>query len=129
MIRSLRKYDCDNNEEVKGWFSLDAIAAMLVHRTKEKNVFWELDSFIMRNMSHNLLLFCTPTWRSYQVNENCFKSPESKMNSNCLEIKLVGADFKFKEKSHCADVLQRNSNLIIIFCRCSKTKAEKCSQY
>ena len=42
---------------------------MLVHRTKEKKVFWEL-AIIMQNMSHNLLLFCAPTWPSYHVNEN-----------------------------------------------------------
>ena len=43
---------------------------MLVHRTKEKKVFWEFGSIIMQNMSHNLLLFCAPTWPSYHVIEN-----------------------------------------------------------
>ena len=28
------------------------------------------NSDIMQNMSHNLLLFCAPTWPSYQVIEN-----------------------------------------------------------
>ena len=36
------------------WFLPDVIAAMLVHRTKEKKVFWEFDSIIMQN-GHNLL--------------------------------------------------------------------------
>ena len=40
---------------------------MLVHRTKEKKVFWEFDSIIMQNMSHNLLLFCASL---YHVIEN-----------------------------------------------------------
>ena len=43
---------------------------MLVQRTKVKKVFWEFDSIIVQNMSHNLLLFCAPTWPSYHVNEN-----------------------------------------------------------
>ena len=50
------------------WFSPDVIAAMLVHRTKEKKVFWVFDSIIMQN-GHKLLLFSAPTWPSYQVNE------------------------------------------------------------
>ena len=50
------------------WFSPDVIAAMLVHRTKEKKVFWEFDSIIMQN-GHNLLLFCAPPWPSYHVIE------------------------------------------------------------
>ena len=53
-----------------GWFSPDVNAAMLVHRTKEKKVFWEFDSVIVQNMSHNLLLFCAPTWPCYHVIEN-----------------------------------------------------------
>ena len=52
-----------------GWFSLDVIAAMLVYRTIEK-VFWEFDSIIMQNTSHNLLLFCPPTWPSHHVTAN-----------------------------------------------------------
>ena len=52
------------------WFSPDATAAMLVYRTIEKKVFWEFDSFIMQNMSHDLLLFCAPTWPSRHVIEN-----------------------------------------------------------
>ena len=55
---------------VYGWFSPDVIATMLIHRTKEKKVFWEFDSIIMQNMSHYLLLLCTATWLSYQVIEN-----------------------------------------------------------
>ena len=43
---------------------------MLVHRTKEKKAFWEFDSVIAQNMSHNLLLFCAPTWPCYHVTEN-----------------------------------------------------------
>ena len=52
------------------WFSADVTAAMLVHRTIEKEVFWEFDSILMQNMSHNLLLFCAPTWPSYHVIDN-----------------------------------------------------------
>ena len=43
---------------------------MFVYRTIEKTVFWEFDSIIMQNMSHNLLLFCTQTWPSPHVIEN-----------------------------------------------------------
>ena len=43
---------------------------MLVHRTNEKKFFWEFDSIVMQNMSHNLLLFCAQTWPSYHVIEN-----------------------------------------------------------
>ena len=42
---------------------------MFVYRTIEKTVFWEFDSIIMQNMSHNLLLFCTQTWPSPRVIE------------------------------------------------------------
>ena len=52
------------------WFSLDVTAAMLVHRIIEKIVFWEFDSIIMQNMSHDLLLFCALTWPSHHVIEN-----------------------------------------------------------
>ena len=52
------------------WFSAYVTAAMLVHRTIEKEVFWEFDSILMQNMSHNLLLFCAPTWPSYHVIHN-----------------------------------------------------------
>ena len=56
---------------VNRWFSPDATAAMLVHRTIiEKKVFWEFDSIIMQSMRHNLLLFCTPTSPTYHVIEN-----------------------------------------------------------
>ena len=51
------------------WYSLDVIAATLVHRTNEKNVFREFDCIIMKNMSHHLFLFCGPTWPSYHVIE------------------------------------------------------------
>ena len=54
----------------KRWFSSDVTAAMLVHRTIEKKVFWEFDFIIMQNMSHNLLLFCATTWPSHHVIEN-----------------------------------------------------------
>lgn len=47
--------------------AMGGIAAMLVHRTKHKKV---LDSIIMQNMSHNLLLFCARTWLSYHVIED-----------------------------------------------------------
>ena len=43
---------------------------MLVHRSKEKKVVWELDSIIMQTISHHLQLFCAPTWPSYHVIEN-----------------------------------------------------------
>ena len=52
------------------WFSPDITAAMLVHKTIEKRVFWELDFIIMQNMSHKFVLFCTPTWPSHHVIEN-----------------------------------------------------------
>ena len=52
------------------WFSPDVTAAMLVYRRIEENVFWEFDSIIMQNMSHNLLLFCTQTWPPHHVIEN-----------------------------------------------------------
>lgn len=42
---------------------------MLVHATKEKTVFWEFDSIIVQNVSHNLLVFCAPTWPSGYVIE------------------------------------------------------------
>ena len=51
-------------------FSLDVMAAMLVHRTKEKKYFREYYSIIMQNMCHQLLLFCAPTWPSYHMIEN-----------------------------------------------------------
>ena len=53
----------ENVELFNRWFSPDVTAAMLVYRTIEKKVFWEFDSIMMQNMSHNLLLFCAPTWR------------------------------------------------------------------
>ena len=56
---------------VNRWFSsADVIAAMLVHKTKEKKSILGFDSIVMQNMSHNLLLFCAPTWPSYYVIEN-----------------------------------------------------------
>ena len=33
------------------WFSPDVIATMLVHRTKERKVFWEFVCIIMQNTS------------------------------------------------------------------------------
>ena len=61
---------------------------MLVHRTIKKKVFWEFDSIIMQNMSHNLLLFCAPTWPSHHVIENLLltKNPRALLDnlSNCL---------------------------------------------
>ena len=57
-------------QTINRWFSPDVTAAMLVHRTIEKRVFWEFDSIIMQNMSHNLLLFCARTWPSNHVIEN-----------------------------------------------------------
>ena len=51
-------------------FSTDLIVAMLVHRTKEKKIFWQFDSIIMQNKSHNLLLFYSSTRPSYHVIEN-----------------------------------------------------------
>ena len=43
---------------------------MLVYRTIAKRVFWDLDSFIMQNLSDILPLFCTPAWPSHHVSEN-----------------------------------------------------------
>ena len=54
-----------------GWFSPDVLAAMLVHRTKEKNVCQEFDSkHYYAKREPNLPLFCAPTWSSYHVIEN-----------------------------------------------------------
>ena len=40
-------------------FHLTSVA-MLVHRTIEKKVFWEIDSIIMQNMNHNYaIVLCT----------------------------------------------------------------------
>ena len=50
------------------WCSLDVTATMLVRRTKENKISWEF-SIITQKMSHNLLLFCAPTWPSYQIIE------------------------------------------------------------
>ena len=36
--------------------SPDVIVVMLEHRTKDKKVFWEFDSIIMQNMSHNIAI-------------------------------------------------------------------------
>ena len=55
------------------WFSPAIIAAMLVHGTKETKVFWEFESIIMQNTSHNnLLLFCAPTWPSHHMIETIY---------------------------------------------------------
>ena len=55
------------------WFSPDIIAAMLVQGTKEKKVFWEFDSIIiMQAISHNVLLFCAPTWPSHHMIETIY---------------------------------------------------------
>ena len=55
------------------WFSPAIIAATSVHGTKEKKVFWEFDSIaIMQNTSHNLLLFCAPTWPSHHMIETIY---------------------------------------------------------
>ena len=35
-----------------------------------RDCFCKFDSTIMQNMSHNLRLFCAPTWPSYHVIEN-----------------------------------------------------------
>ena len=39
-------------------------------QNNREKVFWEFDSIIMQNTSHNLLLFCPPTWPSHHVTEN-----------------------------------------------------------
>ena len=39
-------------------------------QNNREKVFWEFDSIIMQNTSHNLLLFCAPTWPSHHVTEN-----------------------------------------------------------
>ena len=56
--------------KVSRWFLPDVIAAMLVHRTKEKRLVWEFESSIVQNMSHHLRLSCAPTWQPYHVIEN-----------------------------------------------------------
>ena len=50
-----------NSEMAFRWFS---------QNKKEKKVFWEFDSIVMQNTSHNLLLFSAPTWPSCHVVEN-----------------------------------------------------------
>ena len=50
--------------------SIGGFHLMLVHATKEKTVFWEFDSITVQNVSHNLLVFCAPTWPSDYVIEN-----------------------------------------------------------
>ena len=39
-------------------------------QNNREKVFWEFDSIMIQNMSHNLLLFCAPTWPSHHVIEN-----------------------------------------------------------
>ena len=39
-------------------------------QNNREKVFWDFDCIIMQNMSHNLLLFCAPTWPSHHVIEN-----------------------------------------------------------
>ena len=53
------------------WFSPDVLATMLVHRTKEKNVFQEFDSkYYYPKHVGKLPLFCAPTCLSYHMIEN-----------------------------------------------------------
>lgn len=66
------------------WFSLDVIAAMLVHRTIEKKS-WEFDSIIMQNTSHNLLLLCAPTWPSHHVTERAFFTDADVSTEGCVK--------------------------------------------
>ena len=77
-----------DSSKANRWFSPDVIADMLVHRTKEKKVFWEFDSNIMQNVSHNLLLFCAPTWPSYHVIENNQQDMTSKKRIPWLHLCL-----------------------------------------
>ena len=51
------------------WFSRDVTALTLVYRTIGEKVFWEFDSVIMQNLSDILPLFCTPIWRSHQIDQ------------------------------------------------------------
>ena len=48
--------DQSNSLEKEMKVSPEVIAAMLEHRTKDKKVFWEFDSIIMQNMSHNIAI-------------------------------------------------------------------------
>ena len=48
--------DQSNSLEKEMKVSPHVIAAMLEHRTKDKKVFWEFDSIIMQNMSHNIAI-------------------------------------------------------------------------
>ena len=61
-----------------------------MHTTIEKKVFWEFDSIIMQNMSHNLVLFYASTWPSDHVIETIY-SLHKKANFECkgseMEIK------------------------------------------
>ena len=58
---------------------------MLVHRAKEKKVFWVFDSIIMQNMRHNLLLFCAATWKSYHMTENHLYFCERNFSAACFD--------------------------------------------
>ena len=49
------------------WFAPDVMAAMMVYRTMAKEVFWEFDFIIMRNLRDILLLFWTPICPPYHV--------------------------------------------------------------
>ena len=59
-----------NEGDINKRFPLDVMAAILVHRTKEKKDFREYYSTIMQNMCHHLPLFCASTWPSYHMIEN-----------------------------------------------------------
>ena len=78
---------------------------MLVHRTIEKNAFWDFDCIIMKNMSHNLLLFCGPTWVSHHVIENhlfssgsCTLYIASSLSASLESLEVLARpDYKIKD--------------------------------
>ena len=77
---------CDTELAIGGFYLMSSSPCWCAERNRKKS--WELDSIIMQNMGHNLLLFCARTWPSYHVIEDhllLFKSPESKKSSNCLK--------------------------------------------
>ena len=93
-----------------GWLSPE-VAAMLVHRIKEEKVFQDVDSIIMQNMTHNLLLFCAPTWPSYHVIENHLLDVAP--NSNPLRLKRFAPSISLSFKCQCRIIVQmkRTKNL------------------
>lgn len=69
VVSQLHSLECwhFHSETIIVGFSPDVISALLVYKTKQKTGLWQFDPIIMQNKTHNLLLFCAPTWSSYHV--------------------------------------------------------------